>query len=155
MKKISLILISLILLSSVVFALTFDSKEKAESYINTLSETKKGSLEIVDVQQNLGSSDVEVFWKVTVWQEHQELQEQCSYDEETFEESCEDVMVTVIDNVLHEEVMSSSFPEGTTPLNIAKGVKAHAKDWYKVWKQQQKVNVYAQLIGQKQRFDLS
>ncbi len=149
MKKILMLILGMIILSSLAFALTFESKIAAESYVADLKSYSKMSVEITDVVADLGSGTEQVSWEVKIYSETQKNVEQCTTDKKTMKESCKTVAVTVTD-VLHSETLSSTVSSTASDREVENLVKTHAQNWEKVYQSQQSYKVRPSLIGSKQ-----
>lgn len=153
--QISLCITALLLLSVLAFGATYDTKEAALAKIAELdSAGVKGKLTIEKIESRIDGGEEEVFWNVHIYKEWIEIEKKCTIDEKTLEETCEDVGVTKTET-LHDEVMSSIVSSEMSNADVGKLIKQQAKDWYAVWKSQQKVSVRAALVGQSQTFALN
>ena len=148
-NKLILFILSLVILSSLAFALTFDSKADAEDYVNSLKSYDKLSIEIVDVESRLNSGSEEVFWKATIYKQSQKTEKQCTMDEKSMKEICKDVSVLVTD-VLHSETLSSTVSSIDSDAEVKSIIRNHATQWQKVWAGQQTVKARQGLKGYKE-----
>lgn len=118
------------------------------SYIEYFETTKDYSLEIVDITQTNGNNEIEVFWKLEIFDPEPYQEEECTWDEEDpmAEPVC--VMVDKIrKNMFRSETLSSRISETASDSEIEALVKKHAMDVYNNWQPELVLAVNKSIIG--------
>ena len=109
----------------------FQTVEEAEVYIEDIKKNKEITIDIIRATQKPYSNEIEVFYRVTVYDESVVLAEVCS--EIDFEIECEDIE-KVERNILFSEIISSKFPEDVTKGEVERVLNIHANEFVSNWK---------------------
>jgi len=104
----------------------FIKKTDAESYITTLKTGKKIDVSILKTEQRPFSSEIEVFWKVRIYEEYNEMDVKCE------ELECFDVLI-IKQNVIAEEILTTKFDENADENMINQTIQINAQEWFSRW----------------------